>query len=107
MHAVMLLGIHTIIVGARINRPDLAKDSSINSTTTPPSAELRIPYTGNTVTLHLDDQLVDLDKPFTVVPDGKQVFSGSVEWNLANMPKDIIRNGDPGLVFPARAELKL
>ncbi|MEO5714380.1 MAG: hypothetical protein ABIT37_12910 [Luteolibacter sp.] len=98
---------NVITVSARVNPSDLAKDSPINDTTTPPPADLRIPYTGNTLTVHLDDQLLDLDKPVTVMLNGQQVFSGTVERKLANIAGDIVRHGDLGRIFPARLELKL
>jgi hypothetical protein len=96
-----------ITVSARINPAELPEDSPIRSSSTPPPADSRPLYTGNTLTLHLDDQLVDLDKPVSVSLNGKKVFTGTVERNLAHMAEDIVRHGDPGRVFPARLQLTL
>ena len=96
-----------IAITALINPPDVKDESSVYNQSTPPPVANRIPYTGNTLTVHLDDQLLDLDQPVTVVLNGKQVFSGRVERRAAHMADDIARHGDPGRIFPARLELKL
>jgi hypothetical protein len=66
----------------------------------------RIPYTGNTLTVHLDDRLLDLDKPVIVMLNDKEVFKGKVERSTANMADDIVLHGDPGRIFPARVRIK-
>lgn len=72
----------------------------------PAPAGSRIPYAGNTLTIHLDDRIANLDKPVTVIFNGKQVSTGLVERSLANMAEDIVRHGDPERVFPARRSVK-
>jgi flagellar motor switch protein FliM len=51
--------------------------------------------------------MLDLDKPVTVIVNGRQVFNGSVGRKASHMADDIARHGDPGRVFPARIELEL
>ena len=98
---------NSIAITALTNPPDVKDESPVYNQSTPPPVANRIPYTGNTLTVHLDDLLLDLDKPVTVTLNGKQVFSGRVERQASNMADDIARHGDPGRVFPARLELKL
>ncbi len=96
-----------IVISALINPPDVKDESPVYNQSTPPPVANRIPYTGNTLTVHLDDQLLDLDQPVTVILDGKQVFHGRVERRASNIADDIARHGDPGRVFPARLRLQL
>lgn len=97
-----------IVVTAHTNLPaGERKDPPVYDSTTSAPAFLRMPYTDNTLTLHLDDRLIDLDKPVTVILNDKEVFSGVVKRDTANMAQDIARYGDPGRVFPARVEIKL
>lgn len=94
-------------ITAHINPRGVKDESSVYNQSSPPPVANRIPYTGNTLTVHLDDRLLDLDQPVTVVLNGKVVFSGPVERRVSHMADDIARHGDPGRIFPARLELKL
>lgn len=96
-----------IDITALINPPDVKDETPVYNQSTPPPVPNRIPYTGNTLTVHLDDLLLDLDQPVTVMLNGQQVFSGRAERRASNMADDIARHGDPGRVFPARLEIKL
>lgn len=96
-----------IAITALINPPDVKDETPVYAQSTPPPVAKRLPYTGNTLTVHLNDLLLDLDQPVTVVVNGKQVFNGRVERHASNMADDIARHGDPGRVFPARLELRL
>lgn len=98
---------NTVTVSALANPPGVADEKPVYATSTPEPVAGRIPYTGNTLTLHLDDKLLDLDKPVTVVLNGKKVFAGRVERLASNLAGDIVRTGDPGRVFPARVKLAL
>lgn len=98
---------NTVTVTALVNPPARGNESPVYNTDTSPPVSDRVPYTGNTLTVHLDDKLVDLDKPVTVVVNGKQAFSGRVERLASNLADDIVRTGDPGRVFPARVRLPL
>ena len=95
-----------ITITALINPADVKDETPVYNQSTPPPVANRIPYTGNTLTVHLDDLLLDLDKPVTVMLNGKDVFSGLVERKASHMADDIARHGDPGRVFPGRLELK-
>ena len=95
-----------IAITAKINPADVKDETPVYNQSTPPPVSNRIPYSGNTLTIHLDDQLIDLDQPVTVILNGKQAFSGRVKRNAANIADDIARHGDPGRIFPARLEIK-
>ena len=92
---------------ATINPPDTKNESAVYNTSTPDPVKNRIPYTGNKLTLHLDDQLVNLDKPVLVTVNGKQVFRAMLSRRISHMADDIARYGDPERVFPARCEVNL
>ncbi len=94
-----------IDITAKINPPDVKNESPVYNQSTPPPVANRISYTGNDLTVHLDDRLLDLDKPVTVMLNGKEVFKGLVERNTANMADDIALHGDPGRIFPARVKV--
>ncbi len=100
-------GDNHIEISALINPPDVKDETPVYNQSTPPPIENRIPYAGNSLTVHLDDQLLDLDKPVTVSVNGKPAFNGRVERKASHMAEDIARHGDPGRIFPARLELKL
>jgi poly(3-hydroxybutyrate) depolymerase len=96
-----------IEVSALVNPPGKKDESPVYNTSTPEQVANRIPYTGNTLILHLDDTLADLNQPLTVIVNGRQAFYGNIERKIGHMAEDIIRHGDPGRVFPARLALDL
>jgi hypothetical protein len=96
-----------IEVSARVNPPEVKNETPVYNTSTPDPVANRIPYRGNALTLHLDDRLLDLDQPVTVVVNGSEAFSGRVERRLGHMAEDIVRHGDPGRIFPARIVVEL
>lgn len=100
-------GENHIEITALINPPDVKDESPVYNQSTPPPVSNRIPYTGNILTVHLDDLLLDLDQPVTVILNGKQAFSDRVERKVSHMAGDIARHGDPGRVFPARIEVSM
>ncbi len=59
----------------------------------------------STITLWLNDSLVDLNKDVTVKLAGKQIFKGKVERNIKNLQDSLEKRGDPAYVFPAKLEL--
>lgn len=93
-------------ITALINPPEVKDESPVYNQSSPPPVDNRVPYTGNTLTVHLDDPLLDLDKPVTVILNGKEVFKGRVERQASHMAADIARHGDPGRVFPGRVAIK-
>ncbi|MFM7181152.1 MAG: hypothetical protein ACKO2G_06775 [Verrucomicrobiales bacterium] len=96
-----------ITITAQINPPDIKDETPVYNQSTPPPVANRVPYTGNTLTVHLDDQLLDLDKPVIVLVNGKEAFNGPVERKASHMAADIARHGDPGRVFPGRITISL
>lgn len=73
--------------------------------------EVTASISGNTVTLekcdyasisiYLNDQMVDLDKEVTVVYNGKNLFKGKVERSVDVMKQSMAERNDPSYVFPA------
>lgn len=98
---------NTITIEARIDPAQVPDDSPLKDNSAPPPRDVRPFLTGNNLTVHLDDRLVDLDKPVTVIVNGKEAFSGKAECRLSHMAGDIVRHGDPGRVFPARVTIQL
>lgn len=73
---------------------DVATDRSAN----------RVTVTAKNVehfTLLLNDALVDLDKAFTVVVNGKALAPVKLERNLRDLCERVYIKGDPGHLFPA------
>lgn len=72
-------------------------------------------YTGNTIRIEkndydtllirLNDRMMNLDKPVTVLYAGKPVFTGKVNRTLRTLQQTIARRNDPGLAFPATIRL--
>ncbi|GAB3742682.1 hypothetical protein [Spirosoma lituiforme] len=59
----------------------------------------------DTLLIRLNDRMMNLDKPITVLYAGKPVFTGKVNRTLRILQKTIARRSDPGLVFPATIRL--
>ncbi len=100
-------GDNQVVVTAMINPPGVNDESPVYNTSTPEPVANRIPYTGNTLTVHLDDEMLDLSKPVSVVVNGREAFSGVVGRKTSHLADDIARHGDPGRVWPARIALEL
>lgn len=100
-------GENRIIITALINPPEVKDEKPVYAQSTPPPVENRIPYTGNKLTIHLDDDMLDLEQPVTVIVNEKEVFRGKAWRQASNMAEDIARHGDPGRLFPARVEISL
>lgn len=96
-----------IALTAKINPPGTKPESPVYNTSTPPPVADRVDYTGNNLTLHLNDTLVDLEKPVVVVVNGKERFAAKVERREAHMAEDIANHGDPGRIFPGRITIEL
>ena len=92
---------------AKINPPGTKPESAVYNTSTPPPVDDRVAYTGNTLTIHLNDTLVDLDRPVVVTVNGKERFTGKVERRESHMAEDIANHGDPGRIFPGRVTINL
>ncbi|MEN9360977.1 MAG: hypothetical protein RL095_2512 [Verrucomicrobiota bacterium] len=96
-----------IQISAKITPPDVKNESPVYNTNTPEPVKNRLPLSGNSLFVHLDDKLLDLDKTVTIEVNGKLAFKGKVARQLSFMAADIARHGDPGRVFPGRVEIKL
>lgn len=98
---------NAVNVTATVNPPGIKDESPVYATSTPAPVEGRIPYAGNTLTVRLDDRLLDLDRPVTVTVNGRVGFQGRVERRLSHLAEDIARTGDPGRSFVGRVVVKL
>lgn len=65
------------------------------------------PLTGATVSILLNDALLDLDRPVSVTCNGKAVFSGKVERDGDNLLETLVRRGDWNYAFPSRIPVVL
>ncbi len=65
------------------------------------------PATSGKFTIYLNEQLVDLKVPVTVIVNGKQVFQGKVKANVKNMVNSCATFFDPYRIYPAAVEIKL
>lgn len=59
------------------------------------------------LTIYLNDDMVDLDKPITVRYNGKKVFKGKLPRTVGNMARTLEERGDVRYMFPAMVEVEL
>ena len=59
------------------------------------------------LTLYINDQMMNLDKPITVYYKGKKIFKGKAERTMATMSQTLATRGDLRYTFPAKLEIKL
>ena len=74
-------------------------------------------YEGNTIdiehcdysalTLYLNDQMMNLDKPITVRYKGNKIFKGKAVRTSATMSQTLTARGDVRYIFPAKLEIEL
>jgi hypothetical protein len=57
--------------------------------------------------VRIDDRMLDLDKPVTVMASGKQVFQGMVPRTIATIFQTLSERGDPAAVFCGEVEVSL
>ena len=78
---------------------------------------VRLTLKGNTVnisqcdytqlTLHFNDQMVDLDKPITIRMNGKTCFKGTLPRTAENLKNSLEQRGDIRYLFPAQVTVQL
>ena len=59
------------------------------------------------LTIYLNDDMVDLNKPVVVNYKGKKVFKGKLSRTIANMARTLDERGDLRYMFPAMVEVEL
>ena len=59
------------------------------------------------LTLYINDQMMNLDKPITVYYKGKKIFKGKAERTMATMSQTLATRGDLRYMFTAKLEIKL
>lgn len=59
------------------------------------------------LTIYLNDRLVDLDKPVKVVYGGREIFKGMVERNEETLRSTMAERDDPGYVFCSKLTVHL
>ena len=59
------------------------------------------------VTILLNDQMLDLDQPVTILCDGKTLFTGVVPRTLATLSRSLERRHDPNLLFCAEISVDI
>lgn len=70
-------------------------------------AKTYTPATKGEVVIYLNDQLVDLSRPVTVVVNGREVFCGLVELNVANLVNSCAEFYDPMRLYPASVDVTI
>lgn len=61
----------------------------------------RKPLSSSRISVHLDDDMLDLDKEVTVMLNGKQAFKGKVKRSQGTILKNLVKRGDINYAFPA------
>ena len=61
----------------------------------------------SSVTIHLNDQMMDLDKPVKVVYGDRTLFDGSVTRKPAVLRQSLRERGDLSYMFPVRVDVKI
>ena len=79
--------------------------------------EVRADINGNTITLtrcdytqltlSLNNQMVNLNKPVTVIYQGRTLFKGKVKSQQANLRRTLYQRNDPAFMFPAQITVKI
>ncbi|MDE6048078.1 MAG: hypothetical protein K2G09_00070, partial [Paramuribaculum sp.] len=65
------------------------------------------PATTGVFKVYLNSALVDLNRPVTVIVNGRQVFSGKVKCTLDNMVESCAEYHDPRRIYPAAVTVNL
>jgi hypothetical protein len=78
---------------------------------------VRLTLKGNTVsisqcdytqlTLHFNDQMVNIDQPITIRMNGKTLFKGKLTRTLENLKTTLTQRGDSRYMFPAQVTVQL
>ena len=78
---------------------------------------VRLTLQGNTVniqqcdytqlTLHFNDQMVNLDEPITIKHNGKTLFKGKLPRTLTNLQTTLTQRGDLRYMFPSQVTIKI
>jgi predicted esterase len=56
----------------------------------------------DSVIINLNDRMVNMDKPLTVIYKGKQIFKGKVKRTISSIAQSIKERGDDSFIFSAR-----
>ncbi len=78
---------------------------------------VRLMLEGNTVnitqcdytqlTLHFNDELVNLDRPIIIKYKGKKLFKGKLPRTTANLKATLAQRNDPRYMFPAQIQVRI
>ena len=58
------------------------------------------------LTLSLNDKMMDLDKPVTIIYQGKTIYNGKVKRQADTMRRTLYTRNDPAYIFPVQIEVK-
>jgi poly(3-hydroxybutyrate) depolymerase len=59
------------------------------------------------LTVYMNDDILDLDKPVHILFGGRELFSGMVERNANNIRRNLLAREDPAYAFPAQVTVTL
>ena len=78
---------------------------------------MRVALRGNTIsiercdyqklTICLNDEMVNLDKPVKVVCQGRTLFKGKAKRHAATLRHTLSERGDPAYMFPAQLTVRM
>jgi hypothetical protein len=57
------------------------------------------------MTILLNDMMLNLDQPLSVVANGKTLFKGRPDRTVANLITSLLERGDPGYLFSSKIDL--
>lgn len=97
---------NTVTVSAMMNPPEAKNESPVYGDK-PPVVGQRVPLAGVDLIVHLDDTLVDLNRPVKIMLNGRQVFNAKVERSAKVLAQTLANTGDPGRVFCGEVALKM
>lgn len=66
----------------------------------------RKPLSSSDIIVHLNDHILDLDKPVQIALNGKKAFSGKVRRSRNTMLKNLTQRGDINYAFPVNITVK-
>lgn len=65
------------------------------------------PATSGSVTIYLDDHLVDLSSPVTIVVNGHKVYHGKLKLKMENLVNSCAAFFDPMRLYPAAVKVDI
>lgn len=91
---------HSRFYWLAIPESEQRKDAVVRASRTGQQIEIEHADVGSLI-ITMNDQMVDLDQPVTVMQDGQELFKGRVPRTIGNLAGSLAERGDPASVFSA------